>query len=333
MEPLMGAALTAVGAALPEKTLDNAELAERFGVTEDWIIARTGIQSRRVAGDDESVVSLAVRAGQRVIEAADVNPQQLDLVIVATCSSGRQIPANSPLVAAELGARNAGAFDVNAACSGFLFALAQASALIENGTARRILLCGSDLLTRYTDPEDRGSSILFGDGAGAALVEHVDGPTRIGPFNLRTDGSRPELLHIPDGEAYLHMEGREVYRHAVEGMSSSVTELLKDTSMSLDEVDLLVAHQANARIMAAVAERLNLPTEKIITNIARVGNTSAASIPLALAEAYEVGMISEDAKIVLTAFGAGFTWGAGLVVWGTGGKHSERVALAGDVDG
>jgi 3-oxoacyl-[acyl-carrier-protein] synthase III len=329
----MGAALTAVGAALPSKRLENAELAERFGVTEEWIVARTGIQSRRIASDDDSVVSLAVTAGTQVLQAADVDPQQIDLVIVATCSSGRQIPANAPLVANEIGARNAAAFDLNGACSGFLFSLAQATALVENGTSRRILVCGSDLLTRYTDPEDRGSSILFGDGAGAALVEYFDGPSRLGPFSLRTDGSRASILGIPDGEPFLHMEGREVYRNAVEQMSASVGELLKDTSMTGDDVDLLVAHQANARILRAVAERLGFPMEKVLTNIAQVGNTSAASIPLALADAYESGTISDGDNIVLTAFGAGFTWGAGLVVWGTGDKQSKSVALAGDIRG
>jgi 3-oxoacyl-[acyl-carrier-protein] synthase-3 len=329
----MGAALTAVGAALPTKKLENAELAERFGVTEDWIVARTGIQSRRVASEDDSVVSLAVTAGEHVLTAADVAPQQLDVVIIATCSSGRQIPANAPLVAAEIGARNAAAFDINGACSGFLFSLAQATALVDSGSARRVLVCGSDLLTRYADPDDRGSSILFGDGAGAALVEFFDGPSRLGPFNLRTDGSRASILGIPDGEPYLHMEGREVYRNAVEQMSASVTELLKDTSMSGDDVDLLVAHQANARILRAVADRLGFPMEKVLTNIAQVGNTSAASIPLALADAYESGTISDGDNIVLTAFGAGFTWGAGLVVWGTGDRQSKSVALAGDIRG
>jgi 3-oxoacyl-[acyl-carrier-protein] synthase-3 len=329
----MGAALTAVGAALPSKKLDNAELAERFGVTEDWIEARTGIQSRRIAGEDDSVVSLAVTAGRQVLQAADVDPQQLDVVIIATCSSGRQIPANAPLVAAEVGAGNAAAFDINGACSGFLFSLAQATALIDNGSARRILVCGSDLLTRYTNPEDLGSSILFGDGAGAALIEYFDGPSRLGPFSLRTDGTRASVLAIPDGEPYLHMEGREVYRHAVEQMTASVGELLKDTSMSADDVDLLVAHQANARILRAVAERLGFPMDKVLTKMAQVGNTSAASIPLALADAQESGIISDGDNIVLTAFGAGFTWGAGLVVWGTGDRRSKSVALAGDVRG
>jgi 3-oxoacyl-[acyl-carrier-protein] synthase-3 len=329
----MGAALTAVGAALPSKRLENAELAERFGVTEEWIVARTGIQSRRVASEDDSVVSLATTAGMQVLQAADVDPQQLDLVIVATCSADRQIPASAPLVANEIGARNAAAFDLNGACSGFLFSLAQATALIENGTSRRVLVCGSDLLTRYTNPEDRGSSILFGDGAGAALVEYFDGPSRLGPFNLRTDGSRASILGIPEGEPFLRMEGREVYRHAVEQMSASVVELLKDTSMTADDIDLLVAHQANARILVAVAERLGFPMERVLTNIAQVGNTSAASIPLALADAHESGTISDGDNIVLTAFGAGFTWGAGLVVWGTGDKQSKSVALAGDIRG
>ncbi|MDQ4028796.1 MAG: beta-ketoacyl-ACP synthase 3, partial [Actinomycetota bacterium] len=226
-----------------------------------------------------------------------------------------------------LGARNAGAFDTNAACSGFLFALAQGTALIEAGTVRRVLVCGADVLTRFTDPTDIGSCILFGDGAGAALIEHFDGRSRVGPFSMRADGSRPELLWISPETGTLRMEGREVYRHAVEAMTSSVQELLKDTSLTLDDIDLLVAHQANARILKAVADRLGFPSERVVTNIARIGNTSAASIPLAIADAVESGVVKDGDRIVLTAFGAGFTWGAGLIEWGRGPAGTPKYAV------
>jgi 3-oxoacyl-[acyl-carrier-protein] synthase III len=249
---------------------------------------------------------------------------------VATCTPDFVLPATSPLVAASLGAKGAGAYDTNAACSGFLYALAQATSLVESGTVKRVLICGADVLSRVTDAHDVGSSILFGDGAGAAVVEYVDGPSRLGPFRLYADGSRPELLWVPPERGVIHMEGREVYRHAVEAMTTSVRGLLSEASMSADDVDLLVAHQANARIVNAVAERLQFDTEKIITNITRVGNTSAASIPLALAEAFEAGTIKDGDRIVLTAFGAGFAWGAGLMTWGTRLTATPELSLAGD---
>jgi 3-oxoacyl-[acyl-carrier-protein] synthase-3 len=329
----MGAVLTALGAALPEKTLDNAELAARLDVTEEWIVARTGIRTRRIVGDGDTAATLATTAARRVLEQAEIDPRQIDIAIVATCTGDYQLPATAALVAAALGARNAGAFDVNAACSGFLFSLAQATALIENGTARRVLVCGADVLSRYTDQTDVGSSILFGDGAGAALLEHVEGPSRLGPFSLRTDGSHPELLYIPRETGLLHMEGREVYRRAVEAMTTSVQELLKEASLSADDIDLLVAHQANARILKAVADRLGFESERVVTNIARVGNTSAASIPLAIADAHESGVIKDGDKIMLTAFGAGFSWGAGLLEWGTGTAAAPKLAVTGEARG
>lgn len=314
----MGSALTACGIALPEKTLGNAELGERLGVSEDWIFHRTGIHTRRIVGPEDSIASLATTAGAQALERVGLDAQQIDLVIVATFTGESQLPANAPVVAASLGAHNAGAFDTNAACSGFLYGLAQAAALVENGTNRRVLVCGADVLSAVTDVQDVGTSILFGDGAGAVVVEHIEGPTRLGPFTLRADGSRPEFLCIPPETGKIHMVGREVYRHAVESMVSSVQELLKETSLALEDVDLLVAHQANARILSAVADRLGIAEERTLTNIARFGNTSAASIPLALAEASESGVIKDGDNVVLTAFGGGFTWGAGLVRWGRG---------------
>jgi 3-oxoacyl-[acyl-carrier-protein] synthase-3 len=328
----MGASLTAFGVELPERILDNAELAARLDVTEDWILARTGISTRRIAGEGETTASLATIAARRALDAAGVAPQQVDLVIVATCTPDFQLPPTGPLVAAAIGATNAGAFDINAACSGFLVALAQAASVVENGAVRRALVCGADVLSRATDSSDVGSSILFGDGAGAALVEYVDGPSRLGPFTIRSDGSRPELLWIPRDTGFIHMEGREVYRHAVEAMSTSVQELLKEASINPEDVDLLVAHQANLRILKAVAERLGFSSDRVLTNIARVGNTSAASIPLAIAEAHEAGALKDEDQIVVTAFGAGFTWGAGLIKWGSG-KTVRTLSQAGGVSG
>jgi 3-oxoacyl-[acyl-carrier-protein] synthase III len=326
----MGAAITACGAALPKQVLDNAELAARLDVDEDWIFARTGIRNRRIASANDTTGSLATQAAAQVLDRAGVAPEDIDLVIVATFTPDYQLPATAPLVAASLGAKNAGAYDVAAACSGFLYALAQASALIENGTMRRVLVCGADVLSRITDYSDARSCVLFGDGAGAALVERIEGPTRIGPFRLKADGTRPELLWVPPDEGVMKMEGREVYKRAVAGMSSTVKEVLDESGLTIDDVDLVVAHQANARILKAVAERLSVPEEKVMTNIARVGNTSAASIPLAIDEAYGSGRVAEGDRIVVTAFGGGFTWGAGLLTWGVDSPQERALAMAGE---
>jgi 3-oxoacyl-[acyl-carrier-protein] synthase-3 len=329
----MGSAITGLGAAIPQRVLGNAELAERLDVTEEWISSRTGIQERRIADPDQSSATLATDAARVALEEAGVGPEDLDYVVVATCTPDYQLPSTAALVGARLGARGVAAFDINAACSGFLYGLTQATALIDAGEARRVLVCGADVLSRVTDYSDPKTSALFGDGAGAAVVEQVEGRSRIGPFRLHADGSQPELLYIPPETGVIHMEGREVYKRAVEGMSASVRKILLASGITADDVDLLVAHQANARILRAVGERLGLPTDKLMTNIARLGNTSAASIPLALADAVSAGRLSDGDIVVLTAFGAGFTWGAGVVRWGTGVKDKSELVLTAKAHG
>ena len=326
----MGVALTGLGAQLPKKILDNAELARRLDVTEQWIFSRTGINERRIAGDEETSGTLAASAGRSALERAGVDPTDLDCVIVATCTPDYLLPSTAALVAATLGATRAAAFDLNAACSGFLYGIAQAYALIESGGARRVLVCGADVLSRSTDYTDPKSSIIFGDGAGAAVIERIEGETRLGPFRLHADGSRPELLYVPPETGFIRMDGREVYKRAVQEMTASVRAILLDANITADDVDLLVAHQANARILRAVGERLGFPSERLMTNIARVGNTSAASIPLALAEAVETGLLTDGDRVVLTAFGAGFTWGAGVLRWGAGATRRDELVLTGE---
>jgi 3-oxoacyl-[acyl-carrier-protein] synthase III len=326
----MGAAITGWGIALPERTLSNAELSARLDVSERWIRERTGIEMRHIASDADSSATLAADAGARALARAGVEAADLDVVIVATSTPDHQIPATAPLVQHALGAGRAGAFDVNAACSGFLYALAQADALIATGVARRALVCGSDVLSRVTDYSEASSSVLFGDGAGAVVVDRIEGPSRLGPFVLRSDGADPSLLCIPKGERYLRMQGREVYRRAVEAMTASVRDVLDDAGMRLDEVDLVVAHQANARIVEAVGQRLGLRADQVALNIARLGNTSAASIPLALAEASTEGRLNDGDVVVLTAFGAGFVWGAGMVRWGALTADARAPALVGE---
>jgi 3-oxoacyl-[acyl-carrier-protein] synthase-3 len=325
----MGAAITGWGIALPERELHNAELAGRLDVSEEWILERTGINSRHVAAPTDSASSLSTEAGRAALERAGLEASQLDMVIVATSTPDEQMPATASLVQHALGATGAGAFDLNAACSGFLVALAQAGALVTSGMSRRVLVCGADLLTRVLDYDDPRSCILFGDGAGAVVLESAPGIT-FGPFRIVSDGSKEPLLRIPADDGHLRMKGREVYRHAVASMSGVVKEVLVEAGLSVADIDLLVAHQANARIVEAVALRLGLDPVRAMLNISRLGNTSAASIPLALAEAVETGKLHDSDLVVLTAFGAGFVWGAGIVRWAApvAPEADEKLVLA-----
>jgi len=305
--------ITGWGAALPIGVLDNAELAARLGVTEDWIFSRTGIRSRHIASSTDTTSALASRAGAEAVQRARLSPGDIDLVIVATVTPDLQLPATASLVQATLGCSEAGAFDLNAGCAGFLYGLAQAQGAIASGSARRVLVCGADILSRVTDYSDARSCVLFGDGAGAVVVEASAGPAM--PFVLRSDGSMPELLFIPRDEGVIRMRGREVFRYAVDGMSSALIDALGGARMAAADIDLIVFHQANARIVDAIVARMGLDPDKVMVNIAAVGNTSAASIPLALAEAARQDRLAPGATVAVAAFGAGFAWGAGIVHW------------------
>lgn len=310
----MPAAITGCGKALPTTIVDNAEIGGRCGVEPEWIEQRSGIRSRHIA-TSETTHSLALDAARDALAQAETDAAHLDVVIVATITPDRAIPAVAPELQAALGADRAAAFDMNAGCAGFLYALAQAKAVIGAGMAQRVLVCGSDVLSRVADVDDPGSYVLFADGAGAAVVEW-SATERIGPFVLRSDGGLADLLAIPAGATKVRMEGRAVYRHAVEKMASAVGDVLGGAGMAIDDVDLVVAHQANARILEAVAERLSLPADKMFCNIATTGNTSAGSIPIALADAVVQGRLKDDDTVVLAALGAGIVWGAGVVQWG-----------------
>ncbi len=322
----MGSFISGWGTCLPEGTLDNETLAFQVGVTPEWIVERTGIHQRHIASEKETVSSLGAKAASGALEVSRLEADQIDVVIVATFTADYTLPAAAPLVASALGAGRAAAFDLNAGCAGFLYALTQADALVSAGHARRVLVVGSDIVSRYVDYTDARSCVLFGDGAGAVVVEHTDAPSRLGPFTLGADGSDPELLWIPPG-GLINMKGREVYRRAVEEMSASVRQMLASSDLTITDVDLLVAHQANARILSAVGERLGIESERVVTNIATVGNTSAASIPLALAEAQGAGRVSDGDVIMMAAFGAGFAWGAGVVRWGVPVSSSTEVEV------
>jgi len=308
-----GSRVAGVGIALPERRVSNSEVAAPLGVDDGWIFERTGIRARRFAAPGDTTSSLGATAAERCLAATAVEPDEIDLTICATITPDVRFPAAACLIQARLGAGGA-AYDLNAGCSGFLFALAQADAAVRSGAARKVLVVGAEVLSRITDPSDRSTAILFGDGAGAALVERSE-ENALGPFSLHSDGSRPELLCVPEEEGVIRMRGREVYRAAVAGMSTAASEVLGAARAVPDDVDLLIAHQANRRILDAVAQRLSLPQDKVFGNIERLGNTSAASIPLALHDAAAGGQLREGDRVLLAAFGAGFCWGAGMMTW------------------
>jgi 3-oxoacyl-[acyl-carrier-protein] synthase-3 len=324
---VIGSRVSGVGMALPSRELTNAELAPRLNLTDQWILERTGISSRRVAADDESASSLGLDAAAEALADAELDAADIDLIVSATVTPDWRFPATACLIQSALGAR-ATAFDINAGCSGFLFALAQVDAAIRSGVSAKALVVGCEVLSRITDYSDPRSAVLFGDGAGAVVVEGFEGTTRVGPFRLFSDGSRPELLYVPNDTGLIRMSGREVYRAAVDGMTSSVRDLLSDCGMAIGEVDVLVAHQANQRILAAVGERLGIDPQRLVSNIGSYGNTSAASIPIALYEAQKDGRLTEGRVVVITAFGAGFCWGAGLVRWGTSSIPAATLQIA-----
>lgn len=311
---LSGSAVTGWGSALPKTEVPNDLVAKRLGVDPGWITARTGIAARRIAAPDETATSLGAAAGRAALAAAGLDTHEIDVVIAATLTPDMRLPATATLIQAELGAGRAGAFDLNAGCAGFLYALAQADGLVRAGTARRVLVCGVDLLSRVTDPADPQTAPLFADGAGAVVVEASERDD-LGPFVLHSDGSEPRLLCIPPGEDAIRMDGRAVYRRAVDEMASSLKEVTSGAGVRVEDVELVIGHQANARILQAVAERASLDPGRVYIDIARVGNTSAASIPLAACSAFANGRLREGDVIALTAFGAGFCWGASLLRW------------------
>jgi 3-oxoacyl-[acyl-carrier-protein] synthase-3 len=284
-------------------------------VTAEWIERRTGIRERRYAKPGEGVSDLAVGAGRRALKDAGLDAAELDIVLVATVASDEITPAAAPTVAHELGAVRAAAIDVGAACTGSIAGLAHAASWIEARRAQHALVIGAEVLSRFIDFDDRRTAPLFGDGAGAMVVS-VDGDGRIGPFVFGSDGARAEAIHITRAKGTLEMEGHETFLQAVHRLSTSTIEVVGLAGLNLDEVDLFVYHQANSRILAAVAERLELPAERVFDCIAELGNTSAASVPLALGLAVEAGALQPGARVVLGAIGAGLSWGVTVVTWG-----------------
>jgi 3-oxoacyl-[acyl-carrier-protein] synthase III len=311
----MKAGLFGVGTSLPEYRLGNDHFAARLDTTDEWIVRRTGIRSRYRLNGRQTLADLAVEASEAALADAGRRGEEVDHVIVSTITPDRITPGLAPEVALRIGAREAGAIDVNAACAGFIYALDQAAALVESGRASVVLVVGAEALSRITDSGDRGTAVLFGDGAGAVVVAGGELERGCGAFELRSDGTHADLLYASRDERLLRMEGREVYRHAVARMVESMGAALDRAGMTAGDLDLFVAHQANARIIEAAAAELGVPHEKIALNIDRVANTSSASIPLALAQAERDGLLEPGATVGLAAFGAGFVWGAGIVSW------------------
>jgi 3-oxoacyl-[acyl-carrier-protein] synthase-3 len=311
----MKAGVFGIGSALPDHIVTNADFEAYLDTTSEWIVRRTGIRERRHLNGSRTLTDLAVDACSAALADAGRDAADVDHVIVSTLTPDRLMPGLAPGIADAIGANGAGAVDLNAACSGFLYALDQAAALVESGRAKLVVVCGAEALSRITDRNDRGTAILFADGAAAVVVAGGDLTLGCTPFVLHSDGVHGDLLYAECDERLLRMEGQEVYRHAVERMAEATAEALARARMSVDEIDLFVAHQANARIIEASARRLGVPPEKVFVNVDLVANTSSASIPLALHQAEREGRLKPGFTVALAAFGAGFVWGAGILSW------------------
>ena len=328
MAKRLRAAITGLGAAVPRKVLTNADFEKFLDTSDAWIVQRTGIRERRVLSDGETGLTLAVAASRDAMQAAGIGPEDLDLIICATVSPEMPLPATACFIQDELGATDTPAFDLSAACSGFIYGVAVASQFIQTGTYRRALVVAVDTLSRFSDYADRGSCILFGDAAGAAVLEATDdGHKGVAYTVMHTDGSGWDYIHVPGGGSrmpasaetvrrglhYIKMRGRDVYKFAVEKMQWLLGDCLQQCHLTPADVDLVIPHQVNMRIIKSATAKFDFPLEKVYINIDRYGNTSGASIPLAMFEAWQEGRIGPGSTVMLLAFGAGLTW-AGAVI-------------------
>jgi 3-oxoacyl-[acyl-carrier-protein] synthase-3 len=315
--------------AVPERVLGNGELAAVVDTSDEWIRQRTGIVERRIASDGETTFSLSLKAARAALEVADRDPAHLDLIVVATVTPDHGFPATACMLQDALGASKAAAFDLSAGCSGFVYGLALVADLLAVGTYDRALVIGAETLSRITDWSDRSTCVLFGDGAGAVLLEANGAQGGILASVLGSDGSGGDLLHLPaggsaqpasaetvsGGQHYIHMQGRQVFRFATRIMPEAVQEVLERAGLEVKDVDLFLPHQANDRILQAAARGLGVPETRMFSNLARYGNTSSASIPIALCEALQKGLIRRDDVVVCVGFGAGLTWAAAAIRW------------------
>jgi 3-oxoacyl-[acyl-carrier-protein] synthase-3 len=324
----MKACIAGTGSYAPARVLTNADLERMVATSDEWIRERTGIRERRIAAYGEACSDLAVQAGKRALAAAGLAAIDLDMILVATCTGDYPLPATACLVQHQLGATRAGACDLSAACCGFVYALSVADAYVKNGM-RHVLVVGSEVMSAITDWTDRNTCVLFGDGAGAVVVSASDGERGILSTHLRSDGTLCELITVPGGgsrippsekviterQQYIKMKGNETFKVAVRTLEEIARTTLSANGLRVEDLDLYVPHQANVRILKAVMERLGLPIEKVLLNLDRYGNTSAASIPIALDEAVREGRIKDGSLVMLGAFGAGLTWASAVIRW------------------
>jgi 3-oxoacyl-[acyl-carrier-protein] synthase-3 len=324
----MKACIAGTGSYAPAKVLTNADLEGMVATSDEWIRERTGIRERRIAATGEACSDLAVQAGKRALTAAGLAATDLEMILVATCTGDYPVPATACLVQHQLGAAKAAACDLSAACCGFVYALSVADAYVKNGM-RHVLVIGSEVMSAITDWTDRNTCVLFGDGAGAVVVSASDGEQGILSTHLRSDGTLCELIMVPGGGSrtppsekvlaehlqYIKMKGNETFKVAVRTLEEIARATLSANSLRVEDLDLYVPHQANVRILKAVIERLGLPREKVLLNLDRYGNTSAASIPIALDEAVREGRIKSGSLVMLGAFGAGLTWASAIIRW------------------
>jgi len=320
---LIYSSITGTGGYLPERIMDNAELEQMVDTSDEWIKSRTGVVKRHIAAEDEMTCDLAEHAARMAMEAASVSADDVDLIIVATTTPDLVFPSTACLLQERLGVRGSAAFDIQAVCTGFIYALSVADKFIKTGAANKALVVGAETLSRIIDWTDRDTCVLFGDGAGAVILEASEQPGIVSTF-LHADGQHKDLLKVPvgistnyaavqEGSAYMQMQGNEVFKVAVNTLGRIVDETLAANNLEKKDIDWLVPHQANTRIISATAKKLDMPLEKVIVTIDQHGNTSAASVPLALDVAIRDGRIQRGDKLLLEAFGGGFTWGSALI--------------------
>jgi 3-oxoacyl-[acyl-carrier-protein] synthase-3 len=326
---MIHACITGTGSYAPKKVITNHDLEKLVDTSDEWIMERTGIKERRIAEKDQTTSDLAYEASQKALKAAGLGARDLDLILVATMTPDTILPSMGCVLQEKLGAKKAAAFDIAAACSGFIYGMSIASAFIQSGTYKNILLVGAEILSRYTDWEDRTTCILFGDGAGAVVIQRHAGKRGILSTHLHSDGSFGDLICVPAGGAshpashdtirkrmhFIRMKGNETFKAAVRALEAVVQETLEHNKVKPEDIDYLVPHQANLRIILAMAQRLNMPMEKVVLTLPKYGNTSAASIPMALDEAVRDGRIKENHLLLFEAFGGGLTWASALVRW------------------
>lgn len=309
----MNAGIWGMGRYIPENVVTNADLEKRMDTSDEWIRTRTGIEERRIAGDDIDTSYMAIKAAEKAIEHAGIHPEEIDLIITATVTPDHRFPSVSCLIQHEIGAVNAAAMDISAACAGFMYAIITGKQFVETGTYKHILVIGAEKLSKSVDWEDRNTAILFGDGAGAAILGPVADGKGILSFELGADGRGAKHLYQDE---YVKMNGREVFKFAVRQMGESAINVIEKAGLTKDDVDFLMPHQANIRIMESSRERLGLPPEKMSVTVNQFGNTSSASIPITFVEELEKGKIKDDDVIVMVGFGGGLTWGAIAMKWG-----------------